>query len=72
VTAPTLIYHGERDDRCDLGQAEEWFNALRARKVPVQLVVYPGGSHLLILNGRPSHRVDFNRRVHEWAVAHTK
>jgi dipeptidyl aminopeptidase/acylaminoacyl peptidase len=72
VTAPTLIYHGERDDRCDLGQAEEWFGALRARKVPVELVVYPGGSHLLILNGRPSHRVDFNRRVHDWAVTHTK
>ena len=27
---------------------------------------YPGGSHLFILDGRPSHRIDFNRRIAEW------
>jgi hypothetical protein len=34
-------------------------------------VRYPGGSHLFILNGRPSHRVDYNRRIAEWMTKHT-
>jgi dipeptidyl aminopeptidase/acylaminoacyl peptidase len=71
VTAPTLVLHGDRDDRCPVGQAEEWFTALRARSVPSQLVRYPGGSHLFILNGRPSHRVDWCERIVDWAVRHT-
>ncbi|WP_433360428.1 S9 family peptidase [Streptosporangium sp. CA-115845] len=66
VTTPTLILHGENDDRCPVGQAEQWFAALRERNVPVRLVRYPGGSHLFILNGRPSHRVDYNERIVEW------
>ncbi|WP_228644356.1 S9 family peptidase [Microtetraspora sp. AC03309] len=66
VTTPTLILHGEDDDRCPVGQAEQWFAALREQGVPVRLVRYPGGSHLFILNGRPSHRVDYNERIVEW------
>jgi len=71
VTAPTLVIQGERDDRCPVGQAEEWFTALRLRKVPAELVRYPGGSHLFIVNGRPSHRADWCRRVVDWAARHT-
>jgi dipeptidyl aminopeptidase/acylaminoacyl peptidase len=71
VTAPTLIIHGERDDRCPIGQAEEWFSALRARGIETELVRYPGGSHLFILNGPPSQRVDWCRRVIEWVEART-
>lgn len=66
VTAPTLLLHGEDDDRCPVGQAEQWFTALRERGVPVRLVRYPGGSHLFILNGRPSHRTDYNERIVAW------
>ena len=32
---------------------------------------YPGGSHLFILNGPPSQRVDWCRRVIEWVEAHS-
>ncbi|HET6909946.1 MAG TPA: serine hydrolase [Mycobacteriales bacterium] len=71
VTAPTLILHGEQDDRCPVGQSEAWFGALRMRRVPVELVRYPGGSHLFILNGRPSHRADWCRRIVDWATTHT-
>ncbi|MFD0887934.1 S9 family peptidase, partial [Streptosporangium algeriense] len=66
VTTPTLLLHGENDDRCPVGQAEQWFAALRERGVPVRLVRYPGGSHLFILNGRPSHRTDYNERIVAW------
>ncbi len=66
VTTPTLILHGMTDGVCPPGQAEQWFSALRHRGVPTQLVFYPGGSHLFIFNGRPSHRIDYNRRLIEW------
>ncbi len=73
VTTPTLILHGEADDRCPIGQGEEFFAALvAAGKAPAELVRYPGQSHLFPGTGRPSHRVDFNRRVVEWVERHTR
>ena len=71
VATPTLLLHGGADDRCPPGQAEEWFSALRERRVPTRLVLYPGSSHLFILEGRPSHRVDYGRRVIDWVGEHT-
>ena len=67
VQTPTLLLHGEADDRCPIGQAEQWFAALRTRGVTTQFVRYPGGSHMFILSGPPSHRIDYCRRVAEWA-----
>jgi dipeptidyl aminopeptidase/acylaminoacyl peptidase len=72
ATTPTLILHGQNDDRCPVGQAEEWFSALREARTPVQLVLYPGGSHLFILNGRPSHRIDYATRLEDWVTHHTQ
>jgi dipeptidyl aminopeptidase/acylaminoacyl peptidase/CubicO group peptidase (beta-lactamase class C family) len=66
VRTPTLIVHGTADVRCPVGQAEQWHTALRERGVPTRLVLYPDASHLFILQGKPSHRIDFNRRVAEW------
>lgn len=66
VRTPTLVVHGEADMRCPVGQAQQWFTALRERDVPTELALYPGGSHLFILQGKPSHRLDWNTRVVEW------
>jgi dipeptidyl aminopeptidase/acylaminoacyl peptidase len=66
VRTPTLIVHGAADVRCPIGQAEQWHTALRERGVPTRLVLYPDASHLFILEGKPSHRLDFNRRVADW------
>lgn len=66
VTAPTLILHGGADERCPSTQAEQWFVALRARGVPTEMVLYPGASHLFILNGRPEHRRDYSQRIVDW------
>ena len=72
VTTPTLILCGEADDRCPIGQAEEFFiGLLAAGKVPTEFVRYPGGSHNFAGAGRPSHRVDFNRRIVEWVERYT-
>lgn len=66
VTTPTLIVHGGADERCPVGQAEQWFTALRERDVPTSMTIYPGGSHLFILSGKPSHRRDWNVRTADW------
>lgn len=72
VTSPTLILHGDADERCPVGQAEQWFAGLRASGVPTELVLYPGASHTFILDGRPSQRADYNRRIVDWVVRHTR
>ncbi|GAA1398402.1 serine hydrolase [Catellatospora coxensis] len=66
VRTPTLVIHGGADLRCPVGQAQQWHAALRENGVPTSLVLYPEGSHLFILDGPPSHRADFNRRVVDW------
>jgi dipeptidyl aminopeptidase/acylaminoacyl peptidase len=71
VRTPTLIVQGADDERCPVGQAEQWFTALRTLERQVEMVLYPQASHLFILSGRPSHRADWNRRVMEWVTSHT-
>jgi dipeptidyl aminopeptidase/acylaminoacyl peptidase len=66
VRTPTLLLHGDADLRCPVGQAEQWHVALRELGVDTQLVRYPGASHLFILDGAPSHRIDYNQRVVDW------
>jgi dipeptidyl aminopeptidase/acylaminoacyl peptidase/CubicO group peptidase (beta-lactamase class C family) len=70
VRTPTLVLHGGEDRRCPVGQAEQWHTALRELHVPTRLVVYPGGSHLFILEGRLSHRVDYQTRLVDWVEQH--
>lgn len=66
VRTPTLILHGAEDRTCPVGQAQQWYTALRELGVPSRMVLYPGGSHLFLLSGPPSHRGDLNRRVVDW------
>ena len=71
VTTPTLILHGEADDRCPIGQGEELFIGLIASgKAPAEFVRYPGGSHLFLNTGRPSHRLDVTARIVAWLEKH--
>ncbi|GAA1815680.1 serine hydrolase [Agromyces neolithicus] len=70
VTTPTLVLHGADDVRCPVGQAEQWYFALRENGVPTRMVLYPGGSHMFPLMGKPSHRIDYNTRVAEWVERH--
>jgi dipeptidyl aminopeptidase/acylaminoacyl peptidase/CubicO group peptidase (beta-lactamase class C family) len=70
VRTPTLLLHGGADVRCPIGQAQQWHTALRERGVPTRLVVYPNASHVFILVGPPSQRLDFNHRVVDWVEQH--
>lgn len=71
VSTPTLILHGGDDQRCPVNQAEQWFSGLRGREIPARLVIYPGGSHLFVIAGRPSHRLDYNARLVDWVRRYT-
>lgn len=73
ATTPTLIVHGEADDRCPIGQGEELFVGLVvAGRAPVEFVRYPGQSHAFRQSGRPSHRIDVARRIVDWLERHVK
>lgn len=70
VKAPVLLLHGERDQRCPIGQSEALFSALIQAGKTVELVVFPGETHLLTTLGRPSTRVDRTERIVTWLVTH--
>lgn len=63
VRTPTLIVHGQSDERVPVGQGRELYVALRQRKVPTEMVVYPREPHGL--RERHHHR-DLLTRVVEW------
>jgi dipeptidyl aminopeptidase/acylaminoacyl peptidase len=67
---PTLIMHGEADDRCPIGQGEQMFVALARAGCEVEFVRYPGGSHLFLRGGPAEHREDFYARVLSWFQTH--
>jgi len=66
VTAPTLIIHSENDYRTPIGDAEQWFMALKKRGVPVEMVRYPRSSHGLSRTGEPWLLVDRLERMRSW------
>ena len=45
VKTPTLIQHGEADERVPVSQGYEFYNALKVQQVPVRMVVYPRMPH---------------------------
>ena len=67
---PTLILHGEDDERCPIGQGEEMFTALSQAGCEVEFVRYPGGSHLFPRLGPAAHREDFLARIVAWFQDH--
>lgn len=71
VRAPTLLLQGDDDQRCPIGQAEEFFARLiRQGQAKARMVVFPGGTHHVSSTGRPSHRVAFYRHVIDWLCEH--
>ncbi len=55
VKTPTMIMHGQVDIRVPLAQAQEFYMALKERKVPVEFVVYPREGHGFT---EPRHQMD--------------
>lgn len=63
VTTPTLILHGEKDERVPFAQGQEWFAALTRRGVSVEFVAYPREAHPI---EERAHQRDLLTRVLAW------
>ena len=59
IKTPTMIMHGQVDTRVPIAQAQEFYQALVERKVPVDFVVYPRENHGFT---EPRHNLDRVRR----------
>jgi len=46
ATAPTLLFHGQRDPRMPISQAFQLHYALRAQQVESRFLVFPGSGHI--------------------------
>lgn len=66
ATTPTLIIHGEEDERCPIGQGEQMFVALLKAGCEVEFARYPGGAHGFRRNGPAEHRLDTLERTLAW------
>lgn len=48
ITAPLMVIHGANDPRVPLGEAEQLVDALKARDVPVEFLVFDDEGHGLV------------------------
>jgi dipeptidyl aminopeptidase/acylaminoacyl peptidase len=63
ITTPLLMIHSEEDYRCPIEQSEQMLTALRVRRQIVELVRFPGCSHVIASSGTPL------QRYLQWKVA---
>ncbi|MBI3740230.1 MAG: S9 family peptidase, partial [Chloroflexi bacterium] len=63
---PTLILHSEKDFRCPIEQAEQFYVALKKLRVRTEFVRFPDESHNLSRSGKPKHRQERLERMVEW------
>ena len=64
---PTLIEHGQADQRVPIGQSQELYLGLKKNGVPVELVFFPREPHGL---QEPRHQLDKMTREYEWFAKH--
>jgi dipeptidyl aminopeptidase/acylaminoacyl peptidase len=69
VTTPTLILHGEHDQRVPIWQGYEFYNALKRRGCPTQMVVYPRTGHT---PSEPKLLLDVMNRTLAWMDLHVR
>ncbi len=66
VKTPTLIIHSDRDQITPIGQAEEWYYALKINNVPVEMAIFQGEGHDLSRTGTPVNLVKRLNLILEW------
>ena len=71
VTTPTMVLTGEEDWRTPIGQSEEFYFALKARKIDSVLVRVPKEPHG-IRGAFPSHRVAKVEHILGWMEKYAK
>jgi dipeptidyl aminopeptidase/acylaminoacyl peptidase len=68
-TTPTLVLHGEKDERVPLAQGRAWYGGLKLLGIETEMVVYPGEGHGL---AKRNNQRDVMRRVLAWYDKHLK
>ena len=63
IKTPTLILHGEKDDRVPLPQSQELYQALKQNNVPVEFAISPRQGHVI---REPKLLMDLRRRQLHW------
>jgi dipeptidyl aminopeptidase/acylaminoacyl peptidase len=66
VTTPVLLTHGERDYRCPIEQAEQFFSALVQRGTTVEFLRFTEVDHGLSRGGPPRQRVARLEAIVDW------
>ena len=69
VTTPTLVLHGEADERVPISQGLEYYHALQRRGVKTQMVTYPRQPHG---PHEPKFVLDIMQRHVEWVDTYVK
>lgn len=70
VTTPTALLVGEADYRTPLSQSEQYYRALKIRKVDTILVQVPEASHGIV--ARPSHLIAKVDSILAWFARYSK
>jgi dipeptidyl aminopeptidase/acylaminoacyl peptidase len=60
---PSLVLHGEADERVPVAQGWEFYNGLKMLGVPTEMVVYPREHHSF---KERAHQVDLLTRILAW------
>jgi acylaminoacyl-peptidase len=68
VTTPTMLLTGEEDYRCPISEAEQFYAALKLRKVDTALVRIPDASHAIV--DRPSRLMAKVACILKWFETH--
>jgi dipeptidyl aminopeptidase/acylaminoacyl peptidase len=68
VTTPTMLLTGEADQRTPISESEQFYQALKLRKVDTALVRVPGAPHEIA--ARPSHLMAKVAYVLKWFETH--
>ena len=67
VKTPMKFIEGEEDLRTPpAAGGEQMYRALKYRKIPTEMVVFPGESHELSRSGQPWHRVERLQQIVGW------
>jgi dipeptidyl aminopeptidase/acylaminoacyl peptidase len=70
VTTPAMILTGEDDHRTPISESEQYYKALKLRKVDAALVRVPGASHNVA--ARPSHLIAKVAYTLKWFETHSR
>jgi dipeptidyl aminopeptidase/acylaminoacyl peptidase len=68
VKTPTMLLTGEQDFRTPISESEQYYQALKLRKIDTALVRIPGASHGI--GARPSHLIAKVAYILKWFETH--